>query len=38
MKNKINYTISTPHNQLCTVSMPLSSPRQQFCTVTWFRG
>jgi len=26
MKNKINYTISMPHNQICTVSMPLSSP------------
>jgi len=34
MKNKINYTVSMPHNQICTVS----SPRQQFCTVTWFRG
>ena len=38
MKNKINYTVSTPHNQICTVSMPLSSPRQQFCTVTWVKG
>jgi len=33
MKNKINYTVRTSRNQICTVSMPLSSPHQQFCTV-----
>jgi len=30
MKNKISYTISTPHNLIFTVSVSFSSPRQQF--------
>jgi len=38
LKNKMNYTVSTPHKHICTVSMPHSVPRQQICTVIWGRG
>ena len=33
IKNKINYTVITPHKHICTVNMPHSIPRQQICTV-----
>ena len=35
IKNKNNYTVSTPHKHICTVSMPHSVPRQQICTIIW---
>jgi len=35
---KKNYTVSTPHNHICTVSMPHNVPCQQICTVIWGRG
>jgi len=30
LKNKINYTVSVRHNQICTVSAPLNMPHQHF--------
>ena len=27
LKNKNNYTVSTPHKHICTISMPHSVPR-----------
>ena len=33
IKNKITYSVSTPHKHICTISMLHSVPRQQICTI-----